>query len=233
MRGHVVRKLGRLYNWRERFWSRRYQGITVSDEDEAQIGRLLYILRHGAKEGLCWTPTEWPGVHVVDELCRGYSVVPGGIWHDQSAEYEARRRGDKIKRRDFQQRYSIELTPLPCWQHRDPADVARGIRGLVESIVAETRAEHELRGSSPLGVRAILRQSPHRRPKKTKKSPAPWVHAASKEARLAMIEAYRGFVASFRAAAARLRAGHLDAMFPAGSFPPGLPWVPEPRPGPS
>ena len=155
-----------------------------------------------AKEGLCWSPAEWPGVHVVGELCRGYSVAPGGIWHDQSAEYEARRRGDKIKRRDFQHRYSIELTPLLCWQHRDAADVARDIRGLVESIGAETRAEHELHGTSPLGVRAILRQSPHRRPKKTKKSPAPWVHSASKEARLAMIEAYRQFVASFRAAAA-------------------------------
>jgi hypothetical protein len=232
LRGHIARKLGRLYRWRERFWARRYQAIVVSDEEEAQIARLVYILRHGCKEGLVARPSDWPGVHVVDELCQGHNLVHGGIWHDQSGEYEARRRGEEIHARDYESRYSIELSALPCWRHRAARDVASIIRGLVRLVIVETRADHELRGVSPLGTRAVLRQSPHHSPKTTKRSPAPWVHAASKEARLAMIEAYRVFVAVFRSAAASLRAGDRHVRFPEGCFPPGLPWVPEPRPGP-
>jgi len=38
-------------------------------------------------------------------------------------------------------------------------------------------------------------------------------------------EAYRAFFAAFREAAAQWRAGDRDATFPAGSFPPGLPFV--------
>ena len=138
---------------------------------------------------------------------------------------EASRRGEEIHARDYESRYSIELSALPCWRHRAARDVASIIRGLVRLVIVETRADHQLRGVSPLGTRAVLRQSPHHSPKTTKRSPAPWVHAASKEARLAMIEAYRVFVAVFRSAAASLRAGHRHVRFPEGCFPPGLPWV--------
>ena len=60
-----------------------------------------------------------------------------------------------------------------------------------------------------------------------KKSPAPRFHALSKQVRQAMYEAYAIFVAAFREAAERLRAGDREARFPAGSFPPRLPFVPE------
>jgi hypothetical protein len=42
-----------------------------------------------------------------------------------------------------------------------------------------------------------------------------------------MYEAYAIFIAAFRAAAERLRAGDREARFPAGSFPSRLPFVPE------
>jgi hypothetical protein len=58
------------------------------------------------------------------------------------------------------------------------------------------------------------------------KSPAPSVHAASKAARLALYEAYAWFVAAYRTAAEKLRGGDRTVCFPAGSFPPALPFVP-------
>ena len=64
-----------------------------------------------------------------------------------------------------------------------------------------------------------------RRPKKTKKSPAPAFHAASKAIRLELRDAYAWFVAAYRAAAEKLRAGVRDVVFPRGSFPPALPFV--------
>ena len=64
LNSNIARKIGKLHGWNERFWSRRYQAIPVSDEEVAQISRLDYVLRHGCKEGLVSRPTDWPGVHV-------------------------------------------------------------------------------------------------------------------------------------------------------------------------
>ena len=33
---NIGRKIGRLYGWREKYFSRRYRGIQVSDEEEKQ-----------------------------------------------------------------------------------------------------------------------------------------------------------------------------------------------------
>ena len=45
-------------------------------------------------------------------------------------------------------------------------------------------------------------------------------------------EMYRDFVNAYREAAEKLKEGVLDAVFPPGCFPPGLPYVPEVRAGP-
>ncbi len=43
---NIAREAGRLHDWRERFWRRRYVAIVVADET-AQVARLKYILRNG------------------------------------------------------------------------------------------------------------------------------------------------------------------------------------------
>jgi len=63
--GHVVgskvaRKAGKLVGWREKLWGRRYTGIVVSEEEEAQSARLRYLLAHGAKEGFTLSSTTGP-----------------------------------------------------------------------------------------------------------------------------------------------------------------------------
>jgi hypothetical protein len=64
------------------------------------------------------------------------------------------------------------------------------------------------------------------RPKKLKKPPVPFVHAATKAIREERWEAYATFVAAYRDAAEKLRAGDPDPPhFPAGCFPPALPFV--------
>jgi hypothetical protein len=57
---------------------------------------------------------------------------------------------------------------------------------------------------------------------------APLFHALSAGVRWELWElweAYRLFVAAFRQAADKLRAGDRNAAFPPGSFPPALPYV--------
>jgi hypothetical protein len=54
----------------------------------------------------------------------------------------------------------------------------------------------------------------------TKRSAAPLFHAAGKRVRRELYTAYNAFLAAYREASARWRAGDLTAVFPGGSFPP-------------
>ncbi len=67
--------------------------------------------------------------------------------------------------------------------------------------------------------------APLARPAKSKKSSAPLFHAFTKRVRRELYEAYAWFVAAFRDAAEKLKAGDRTASFPTGSFPPHLPFV--------
>ena len=61
----------------------------------------------------------------------------------------------------------------------------------------------------PLGREAVLAQDPHAKPVRSKKSPAPRFHAFRKSVRRELYEAYAWFVAAFRDASEKLRAGDL------------------------
>ena len=223
LNSNVAREAGRLYAWKEKFWSRRYQAIPVSGEPAAQIGRLKYLLAHGVKEGFVSTPSHWPGAHCVDALLQGKPLH--GLWFDRSAEYEARRRGIEVSSRDFASEQTVVLTPLPCWQHSSEAEVRTRIADLVRDIERDARRLQRATGREPLGADAVQRQNPHQEPARLKRSPAPLVHAASKRARRAFLDAYRIFVSAYRRAAERLRCGDLSASFPEYSFPPPLPFA--------
>jgi hypothetical protein len=220
---NVAREISRLHGWEDKVWSRRYQAIVVSGEEEAQIARLKYLLGNGCKEGLVARPQDWPGVHVARALVKGEDLT--GYWFDRTREYAARNRGEAFDRLKYASVETVHLSPLPCWKHL-PAKVWRArALGLIQEIEAETALRMKRTGSEPLGASAILGQHPHDRPKHSKKSPAPLFHAASAAVRRELWEAYRWFVAAFRDAADKLRAGDRNAAFPAGSFPPALPFV--------
>jgi hypothetical protein len=195
----------------------------VSNEEEAQVGRLVYILSHGCKENLVARPQDWPGVHCVTALLTGEPIE--GTWFDRTREWEARLRGEEFGARQFTETETVSLAPLPCWGDLSAEQYRERIAELVEAIIAKAAARRVATGIEPLGAAAILRQHPFTQPAKTKKSPAPLVHAASKRVRTEMKIAYAWFARAFREAAEYLRAGDRLARFPRGCFPPGLPFV--------
>jgi putative transposase len=219
----LAREVGRLTGWKEKIFGRRYHAIVVSDEAEAQIARLRYQLAHGAKEDLVDRPRDWPGVHAVRALLEG--EILEGLWFDRTQEYLARRRGEKFDCLQYAIREVLELDPLPCWKHLTEEQRRLRAAALVEDIELEVANRRKRTGAKPLGVAAVLAQNPLRKPKKTKKSPAPAFHAASKAMRRELWNAYALFVAAYRDAADKLRAGIRDVKFPRGSFPPPLPFV--------
>jgi len=232
LNSNLAREAGRLHDWKEKFWGRRYQAIVVSQEEKAQIDRLRYLLSHGCKEGLVGRPREWPGANCVEALLE--TRPSQGLWFDRTQEYAARVQGERFHRLEYATPERIELEPLPCWRHLPHKEYRRRVREVILEIEAETAARHARAGTRPLGVKAILAQDPHGRPEVLKKACAPAFHAATKAVRKELVEAYRGFVGAYRQAAQRLRQGQLHPDFPEGSFPPRLPfvgWVPESAPG--
>ena len=106
----------------------------------------------------------------------------------------------------------------------------KGYKKLLRSrLIVDIEAEAALcrlhSGRQVLGASAVRGQHPFNHPARPKKSPAPLFHAVSNLVRQELWTAYAWFVAAFREASAKLRAGDRLARFPAGSFPPALPFV--------
>ena len=217
---NIARELGRLHGWNARFWGRRYTSVPVSQEEAAQTSRLRYLLAHGVKEGLVTRVREWPGPNSALAHLDGTAIE--GTWFDRTAASRARNSGVVASLGEFASTERVALTPLPCWSTWSPLQR----REAVHQLVADIESAGALRGTHPLGRKAILRQHPHDMPTNTKRTPAPVFHAMTKPAWKALSDAYRSFVLAFREASERLRSGVRLVDFPPGSFPPALPYVP-------
>ncbi|HEX3131173.1 MAG TPA: hypothetical protein VH394_27810 [Thermoanaerobaculia bacterium] len=146
-------------------------------------------------------------------------------WFDRTQECDARRRSEEVPLRRFATHEVLELDSLPCWKKGLSSDqYQQRIADLVNSIIATAAAGRRESGKEPVGAAAIRAQSPLSQPAKSKRSPAPLVHAASRRVRQELYRMYGLFVAAFREAAEQLKAGDRSARFPEGSFPPGLPF---------
>jgi REP element-mobilizing transposase RayT len=220
---NVAREVGRLRKWRNKIWSRRYEAIVISDEPAAQVDRLRYVLSNGVKEGLVARVEDWPGISLVKNVLSGAPVR--GTWFDRTAEHRAKLRGEAFEPRRHATEETVELSQVPCWRHLSPEMYREAVAGLIEEIESDASVERKRTNREPLGPAAILRQHPHTCPNRSKKSPAPRFHAATKAAREALRQAYGFFLAAFREAAERLKGGDRTARFPNGCFPPGLPFV--------
>ena len=222
--GNLAREAGRLHGWRERFWGRRYRAIVISNESEAQIGRLRYLLSQGCKEGLVRSPEDWPGASAIAALLTGERLT--GVWFDRTAECKARGRRSSGKRRDYASEENLELAPLPAWQHEQAVRVRELVAELVRGIEQEVERRFDS-GRLPVGRRRILRRHPHSIPEESLASTAaPQFLAVSRAARDRLKAAYAVFCQACRHATIELRAGDRTAYdrFPEGSFPPGLPF---------
>jgi hypothetical protein len=220
---NLAREVSRLTGWTGKIWERRYQAIPISDEEEAQVGRLRYVLAHGIKESLVARLREWPGLHCVRQIVDGEPLL--GTWFDRTQQYLARRKGEKVDRLHYATPEIVTFSPLPCWKHLSPEAYRKCVADLAAEIEENAATARKGNGVQPLGAAAILAQDPVSRLKRPKKSPAPLYHAASKAVRQLFYEGFALFVAAYRTASEKLRGGDPAPCFPAGCFPPALPFV--------
>ena len=219
VQSNVAREAGRLAEWREKFWGRRYQAIVVTDEEAAQLERLEYVLAQGCKEGLVPKPQDWPGAQSTRALLSGRNKI-GGEWIDRTAQHRARQRGEDSSTVLFRERQAITLTPLPCMVSWRLEDRLEWFRERCRHIAEQLRGS----GRRPLGRESILKQDRHARPRAGVNSPAPLVHAATRRSARKFHAAYGHFLLVYRAACEKLpELGPVG--FPRGCFRPALPFV--------
>ncbi|MDH3423656.1 MAG: hypothetical protein OEN00_11735, partial [Gemmatimonadota bacterium] len=139
--GNVAKEIGRLHDWRQKVFGRRFAHVVLSDEPEEQESRLRYLLSNGCKEGLVKRPEDWPGPSSTEALLTGTKVR--GVWFDRSAEYEARRRHRPVGKYEFAEANDLELAPIPAWEPRSREERRARVQQMVREITAETRAEIE------------------------------------------------------------------------------------------
>ena len=227
--GNISKEIGgRLRGWRGAFWERRYDGIVVSGEPEAQWRRLKYHLSHGVKEGLVESPLRWPGVHAAKALVYGEPLE--GYWFNRSKEWSATNRGLDVGRYDFATRYRVPFAPLPAFRNLTPEEYQDKVAGLIREI--EEEGKERRGGNEVAGALKILSQNPYEPPtRRTKRSRKPRFHVASKEARVGLEAELMEYLTRYWEASTALRGGNLDAAcwFPEDCYPPALAFVGSPR----
>jgi hypothetical protein len=147
-----------------------------------------------------------------------------GVWYNRTLMGEANR-GRKVDEDQLKTHYKLKLAPLPCWKHLPLAIRRQLVREMVDKIESDAAESRAATGKGVLGMEAVHEQDPFTRPRQTKKSPRPLVHAATEAAHKAFETVYRGFVEMYREASKKLRQGDRNAVFPRWSFPPGLAFV--------
>ncbi|MFH1812195.1 MAG: transposase [Pseudomonadota bacterium] len=215
LQSNIARELGRLVDWRGKFWDRRYSAEPILDE-EAFVERLGYVLAHGVKEGLVDRCTEWPGLTCIPEITRGQRRLFS--WVSRSLLYTMRQRGRPCSESEATQRYPIELATPPAW-----AGLSADKRhALFRRIVAgcERHAIQRREAKPSLGRARIQAQHPHDHPQRLSRSPRPLCHASTPALRREYRQCYREFVRAHRQASALFRAGALETSFPRYSYRP-------------
>ena len=205
---NIARELGRLHNWREKFWSRRYRATAVLDEDAA-LERMKYILSNSVKEGLVKHPRYYPGVHSYRHLVEGRPLH--GIWVNRSSMHTDPGLSDA----DASERLTLTLSRLPQYEKMSEMAYRDLIRGLTNEMLAEIE-----RPVKVLGQKRILNQDPLTMPASPSKTPAPLCHTSCERLRSQFGQSFRDFVQAYKEAYKELADSQFKGLFPEGSIPP-------------
>lgn len=217
---NVARKVGRYVSWPGQLWQRRYAAEPVMD-DGAHEDRLRYILKHGVKEGLVESAREWPGLtclpQLIGQACRIFR------WFSWRRRWQSGRLspgGERLFAMQWAEDVTLTLSPLPQWSTLDETERRRRALQLIDDAHREAQRPHQ-----PMGLKRLLRQHPHSRLRRQKRSLEPICHATTRELWETVRLARLAYEATYRDASTRFRRGDLAARFPAGAFRPYVrPW---------
>jgi hypothetical protein len=177
------------------FWARRYTPIQVLDH-ESLLARLVYFVMNPVRAGLCARFEEWPGVSTTLQLL------------------------------GFAPKFDIQIELPREWQGLTEEQLAEKRAHLLTIVRAEEAAvaeDRRRRGLPRPNVERMLKRLTHEdRPSRPKRGRRPLCFAATLAAKDAFRRARKWLRSAYDAASELFRAGMLDVMFPARTFPPRL-----------
>jgi len=148
IKANIAKDAGRLHNFRQKLWGRRYTSIEILDDYKLQ-DRVKYLLAHGAKEDLVKTPADWPGVNCVNALTKGEKLK--GIWINRS---QIHRHGKlkKIDDKDFEiekyiTHHEIHLSTLPTLEGYSKEEQQNYYKEIISDITKEHNARRKAGGN--------------------------------------------------------------------------------------
>ena len=222
LKTNLSKQVTRLQGWHGPVFGGRYRNTTISSTEIDQAAALKYVLSQGVKEGLVDRIGDWPGVHCGEALMDG--IIMEGVWMGGPSEVE--------NLEDPEHRVEkIVLSPLPCYEDMSATMWRQWVRELVGEIDHEAELLRLESGRKSLGASAILSMDPHHCPNQVERSPKRRFQVSDPERRHEMLEIWRDLVRAYREASDRFRSGDAVAvirkgLFPEGTFPPNLPFIP-------
>jgi REP element-mobilizing transposase RayT len=219
LKGNIAKKIGRLVNWSNTFWQKRFSAQPILDK-EAADGVLRYVLAHGVKERFVRHPSEWPGLSSFNmrrnKPTKKYYFYHWALRWKNGDEVEG---AHELWDMRWAEEVSVKLTPLPDWMELSGEKQMQKL----DALAAEIAEEGVHKFKKVIGREKVLKQDAHFRPSKLKKSPSPVCFASTKERVDAFRELRRNFSAIFAEASAKFRKGEFNTPFPALAFRPGVP----------
>ncbi len=193
-----------LGRW-ENLWASEQPSLVRLLRAEDVLSKTSYLVCNPVAAGLVKRAARWPGL-----LCylprHSMTVVRPKVFFREDGPLPAATR--------------LELTLAPALADLGAAEVERRVSALVRA--AEERAAGELAAAkrSFLGEQRVLAQLPTDSPRtrEARRALRPRVAARSKWQRIEALQRLKEFVAHYRAAWARWRAGARRVVFPAGTY---------------
>ena len=221
LHGQSAKQLNLHYKRTGRVWSSRGHVIPIADEN-ALISQLLYAATNVVKDGLVEKVSHWPGFSTHDQLAHGKRQT--FIYFDRTAWWMAGGATRHIPREKFMREVTVEVSPLPGWEHLPAHERQSRYRRMVREKEAEIKTIREFEGRPVIGKAALMHIDPSSKPEFEKKStPMPHCHASTKESRDSFInDVLKPFWNAYKEASAQFLSGLLTVEFPYGSIPPPL-----------
>jgi len=201
----VANATNALRGRRENLWSSEALSLVRLVDADDVLAKLVYAATNPVKDGLVAKVEEWPGVNTLGALLEGRAIETTRPTYFFAADGT------------MPATAVLELAIPPSL---GPADEFRTrLRTLCAEAEAAFAAERRRTGKTVLGRKAVLAQSWLAQPKKLRDDSElrPTIAARSLVSRIKALARYRVFLAAYRAARERWRAGEA-ALFPAGTY---------------
>ena len=219
----IAKRINRFRGTRGHFWEGRYDDQMAPEHGDPLEG-FIYVMCNAVNHGLVEHPSLWPGfnsyAHVLDGKDRVYTFM--NYTEYGKAVRRARRRKEKVNRKDFEIKHVLSITPIPEFQHLSPKERRAVIMRLISERVKRIKKDRKKQGQGFLGRENILRQRHTDFPRSVKRAPKPICYTKSWEVKKRFMAWYFPWLQRFKEASRRFRSGELLVEFPEHSIKPPI-----------